>query len=65
VIVLQYLAALYPVTTPRALMQKMWESKNISTDYPVIFFIPGTLTQKRVYSFLNRGEELMYRGDIL
>ncbi|MDK2408589.1 hypothetical protein QHH11_09935 [Aphanizomenon sp. PH219] len=65
VIVLQYLAALYPATTPRALMQKMWENERFSVDCPIIFFIPGTLTQKRVYSFVNTSEELMYRGDIL
>lgn len=65
VIVLQYLAALYPATSPRALMQKMWENQQFSVDCPVIFFIPGTLTQRRVYSFVNKREELMYRGDIL
>ena len=65
VVVLQNLAALYPVAGPRALMQELWESDEQLFDGPILFFIPGTLKEPRVYSFLNLKEEFMYRGDVL
>jgi hypothetical protein len=65
VLVIERLAALYPVTGPRAIMQELWDSEQSKLDGPVIVLIPGTLTEPRVYSFLNQREELMYRGDLL
>lgn len=65
VIVLEYLAALYPVSGPRAIMQALWDCEQSSIDGPVVVLIPGTLQEPRVYSFLNQRKEFMYRGDIL
>jgi hypothetical protein len=65
VVVLERLAALYPATGPRAVMQELWDSEQSKLDGPIIVLIPGTLTEPRVYSFLNQREELMYRGDLL
>jgi len=65
VVVLERLAALYPATGPRALMQSMWDSEQSSLDCPVVVLIPGTLVESRVYSYLNKRVEFMYRGDIL
>ncbi len=65
VVVLERLAALYPATGPRALMQSMWDSEQSSLDCPVVVLIPGTLVESRVYSYLNQRVEFMYRGDIL
>lgn len=65
VVALERIAALYPATGPRALMQDLWDSAQSSLDGPVVFLIPGTLLQPRVYSFLNLRHEVMYRGDIL
>ena len=64
VAVLQNVAALYPATTPRALLQALWDNPKPLRG-PVIIFIPGQLIESRVYSFLNKGSELMYRGDII
>lgn len=65
VIVIEKLAALYPATTPYALMQEFWGSGDFVFEGPVVLLIPGTLKGPRVYSFLNKGDEFMYRGDIL
>jgi len=65
VIVLKSLAALYPVTGPQMLMQRLWDREQESLEGPVVFLIPGTLTEPRRYSFLNQEDEYMYRGDIL
>lgn len=65
VVVLERLAALHPATAPRAVMQMLWDSEQATLQGPVVLLIPGVLRQARVYSFLGRLEELMYRGDIL
>lgn len=64
VAVLQNVAALYPATSPRALLQALWDNPKPLRG-PVIIFIPGQLIETRVYSFLNKETELMYRGDII
>lgn len=65
VIVLKRLAALYPATGPRSLMQALWDTPDLALDNPVVIFIPGKLVEPRVYEFLGKTRELMYRGDIL
>ena len=65
VIVLESLAALYPATGPRDLMQRLWDQNQTFLSGPVVVLIPGTLIERKVYSFLNQRDELMYRGDIL
>lgn len=65
VIILERTAALYPVSGPRAVMEALWSQYQSELPGPVVVLIPGTLVQPRVYSFLNRQEEFMYRGDIL
>lgn len=65
VVVLEHLAALYPATGPRAVMQNLWDSEQQALEGPVIVLIPGTLVEARVYLFADRREEFMYRGDIL
>ena len=65
VIVLESLAALYPAAGPRDLMQQLWDQNQTLLAGPVVVLIPGTLVERKVYSFLNLREELMYRGDIL
>jgi hypothetical protein len=64
-VVVERLAALYPVAGPRAVMQAVWDTEHASLDTVVVFLIPGTLLQPRVYKFVDRKEEFMYRGDIL
>ena len=65
VIVLEFLAALYPATGPRDLMQQLWDQNQSFLSGPVVVLIPGTLIERKVYSFLDQRDELMYRGDIL
>lgn len=65
VVVLRGLAALYPATGPRAVMQTLWDSQQSVLDGPVVVLVPGSLVESRVYSFLNLREEFMYRGDVL
>lgn len=65
VVVLESLAALYPAVGPRDVMQKLWDNDQSSLNCPVVVLIPGTLVERKVFSFLNQREELMYRGDIL
>jgi hypothetical protein len=65
VVVLENLAALYPAAGPRDLMQKLWDQERDFLPGPVVVLIPGTLVERKVYSFVNERDELMYRGDIL
>jgi hypothetical protein len=65
VVVLERLAALYPATGPRAVMQALWDSEQSVLDGPVVVLIPGRMEEARVYAFVNQQQELMYRGDIL
>ncbi len=65
VVVLDHVAALYPAVGPRDVMQRLWDGDKNSLNNPVVVLVPGTLLERKVYSFLNQREELMYRGDIL
>lgn len=65
VAVLQHLAALHPVTTPRALMQALWDEDHASLSGPVVLLIPGRVVYAKNYLFLGEIDEFMYRGDIL
>ena len=65
VIVLEKLAALHPASSPREVMQRLWDSEQSCLSGPVVVLIPGMLVEPRVYSFLGLQEELMYRGDLL
>lgn len=65
VVVLERLAALYPASGPRAVMQRLWDSENALLEGPIVLLIPGILVEARVYCFVGQVEEFMYRGDIL
>jgi hypothetical protein len=65
VVALERLAALYPVSGPRAVMQSLWDGHHAALNGPVVLLIPGILFEARVYRFLGQVEEFMYRGDIL
>jgi hypothetical protein len=65
VVVLERLAALYPASGPRAVMQTLWDSDHAALEGPVVLLVPGTLVEARVYRFVGQVEEFMYRGDIL
>ena len=65
VAVLQRLAALHPVSTPRALMQALWDDDHASLNGPVVLLIPGRVVHAKNYLFLGETDEFMYRGDIL
>jgi hypothetical protein len=65
VVVLERVAALHPASSPRAVMQLLWDSEHAALEGPVVFFVPGVLLEARVYSFLGQVHELMYRGDLL
>jgi hypothetical protein len=65
VVVLERLAALYPASSPRAVMQALWDSSQAELNGPVVLLIPGVLVEARVYYFVGQVEEFMYRGDIL
>ena len=65
IIAVERLAALYPVAGPRDVMQHLWDSGDGVVGAPVIVLIPGVLRERKVYSFVNCRDELMYRGDIL
>lgn len=65
IVVLKHLAALYPASGPRAVMQTLWDSDHASLDGPVVLLLPGVLIEARVYRFVGQVEEFMYRGDIL
>jgi len=67
VVVLERLAALYPASGPRAVMQALWEGDQTTLVGPVVLLVPGVLLEARVYQFVGDAgkEEFMYRGDIL
>jgi hypothetical protein len=65
VVVLEQLAALYPASGPRAVMQALWDSDHAALEGPVVLLVPGVLVEARVYRFVGQVEEFMYRGDIL
>lgn len=65
VVVLEHLAALHPAATPRAVMQVLWDSASAALHGPVILLIPGVLVEPRVYLFVGKVREFMYRGDLL
>ncbi len=65
IVVLERLAALYPASGPRAVMQTLWDSDHAALEGPVVLLIPGVLVEARVYRFVGKVEEFMYRGDIL
>lgn len=65
VVVLERLAALYPASSPRAVMQALWDTADPALEGPVVLLIPGVLVEARVYSFVGKVQEFMYRGDIL
>jgi len=62
---LERLAALYPAAGPNELMNRIWNDAQSELAGPVVIFIPGTVLEQRKYSFLDRKEEFMYRGDML
>jgi hypothetical protein len=64
-IVLERMAALYPASGPRAVMQTLWDSNHAALDGPLVLLVPGVLVEARVYRFVGQVEEFMYRGDIL
>lgn len=65
VVVLERLAALYPASGPRAVMQTLWDSDHAALEGPVVLLVPGVLVEAHVYRFVGQVEEFMYRGDIL
>lgn len=65
VVALERLAALYPASGPRAVMQTLWDSTHAALEGPVVLLVPGNLVEARVYRFVGQVEEFMYRGDIL
>jgi hypothetical protein len=65
VVVLEKLAALFPVAGPREVMQHLWDDPTSAPESPVVVLIPGYLRTPRTYSFLGQREEFMYRGDLL
>ena len=65
VVCLERLAALYPPTTPRSVMQQLWDSAQSELEGPVVILIPGTFDDSRTYRFVDKVNEFMYRGDLL
>ncbi|WP_447972351.1 hypothetical protein [Nitrospira sp. Kam-Ns4a] len=65
VVSIERLAALYPASGPRTVMQALWDSNHAALEGPVVLLVPGVNIEARVYSFLGQVEEFMYRGDIL
>lgn len=65
VAVLEGLAALHPVSGPRALMQALWDEDHTSLNGPVVLLVPGRIVHAKNYLFLGEKDEFMYRGDIL
>lgn len=65
VVSIERLAALYPASGPRTVMQALWDSNHAVLEGPVVLLVPGMIIEARVYSFVGRVEEFMYRGDIL
>ena len=65
VVVMERVAALYPVAGPRDVMQQLWDSAQSALDGPVIVLVPGSVRSARTYTFLDVRNEFMYRGDLL
>ena len=65
VIFLTRLGALYPASGPRLVMQALWDNPANILAGPIVFLIPGSLIEARVYKFLDLVEEFMYRGDVV
>lgn len=65
IVVIERLAALYPASGPRSVMQTLWDGDHAALDGPVVLLVPGVLVEARVYRFVGQVEEFMYRGDIL
>jgi hypothetical protein len=65
VVSIERLAALYPASGPRTVMQALWDSSHAALEGPVVLLVPGVILEARVYSFVGQVEEFMYRGDIL
>lgn len=65
VLCIKHLAALYPVSGPRDIMERLWNDPESTLDCPIVVFIPGVLTGPRHYRFLDKRDEFMYRGDLL
>jgi hypothetical protein len=65
IVALERLAALYPASGPRAVMQALWDSDHATLEGPVVLLVPGLLVEARVYRFVGQVDEFMYRGDIL
>lgn len=64
-VIVQRLAALYPASGPRDVMQQLWDVMEPGPDAPVIVLIPGQATGPKAYKFLGKRDELMYRGDLV
>jgi hypothetical protein len=62
VVVLEHLSALYPVTSPQAVMKTL---EQCGVEGLVVFLIPGKIKSRNVYSFINQREHSMYRGDLI
>jgi hypothetical protein len=65
VVSIERLAAVYPASGPRTVMQALWDSHHAALEGPVVLLVPGVIVEARVYSFVGQVEEFMYRGDIL
>ncbi len=65
VVSIERLAALYPASGPRAVMQMLWDGDHSAIEGPVVLLVPGVLMEARTYRFVGKVEEFMYRGDIL
>jgi len=65
VLCIKHLAALYPASGPRDIMERLWNDPESNLDCPVVVLIPGVLTGPRHYRFLDKKDEFMYRGDLL
>lgn len=62
---LERMAALFPATSPRAVMQHLWDSAQSTLNGPVVVLIPGHTVGPRTYTFVGNRDEFMYRGDLL
>lgn len=62
---LERLAALFPATGPRAVMQHLWDCAQSTLNGPVVVLIPGHTVGPRTYAFVGTRDEFMYRGDLL
>ena len=58
------LSALHPATTPKNILQKLWNNIDKIT-VPVVLFLPGTEQEARTYLYLDKVKEYVYRGDII